>query len=132
MDERNQPYPPPPGGRVPPPPPVYQVTSDIPPPSPYHYSPTPTRKRNGILGGLAAAAAAAFAYGKWGLLLIFKIPAAGTLISLVVSFGGYALFYGPWFAVALLTMIFVHEMGHVVEIKVMGMQATLSIFIPFL
>src|ERR1700736_228794 len=132
MDERNQPYPPPPGGQVPPPPPVYQVTSDIPPTSPYHYSPTPTRKRNGILGGLAAAAAAAFAYGKWVLLLVFKIPAAGTLISLVVSFGGYALFYGPWFAVALLTMIFVHEMGHVVEIRRQGMQATAPIFIPFL
>src|SRR5467141_69508 len=132
MDERNQPYPPPSGGQVPPPPPVYQVTSDIPPTSPYHYSPTPTRRRNGILGGLAAAAAAAFAYGKWVLLLIFKIPAAGTLISLVVSFGGYALFYGPWFAVALLTMIFVHEMGHVVEIRRQGMQATAPIFIPFL
>src|ERR1700736_874923 len=132
MDERNQPYPPPPGGQVPPAPPVYQVTSDIPPTSPYHYSPTPTRRRNGLLGGLAAAAAAAFAYGKWVLLLIFKIPAAGTLISLVVSFGGYALFYGPWFAVALLTMIFVHEMGHVVEIRRQGMQATAPIFIPFL
>src|ERR1700716_1746835 len=132
MDERNQPYPPPSGGQVPPPPPVYQVTSDIPPTSPYHYSPTPTRRRNGILGGLAAAAAAAFAYGKWVLLLVFKIPAAGTLISLVVSFGGYALFYGPWFAVALLTMIFVHEMGHVVEIRRQGMQATAPIFIPFL
>ena len=117
---------------MPPPPPLYPVTSDIPPTSPYHYSPTPTRRRNGgILGGLAAAAAAAFAYGKWVLLLIFKIPAAGTLISLVVSFGGYALFYGPWFAVALLTMIFVHEMGHVVEIRRQGMQATAPIFIPF-
>lgn len=84
------------------------------------------------MGGLAAAAAAAFAYGKWALLLIFKIPAAGTLISLVVSFGGYALFYGPWFAVALLTMIFVHEMGHVIEIRRQGMQATAPIFIPFL
>src|SRR5229473_3279132 len=134
MDERNQPYGPPGGGQPPPPPPppVYPVTSDIPPTSPYHYSPAPTRKRNGILGGLAAAAAAAFAYGKWVLLLIFKIPAAGTLISLVVSFGGYALFYGPWFAVALLTMIFVHEMGHVVEIRRQGMQATAPIFIPFL
>src|SRR6267143_6089695 len=132
MDERNQPYLPPSGGQVPPPPPVYQVTSDIPPTSPYHYSPTPTRRRNGILGGLAAAAAAAFAYGKWALLLAFKIPAAGTLISLVISFGGYAIFYGPWFAVALLSMIFVHEMGHVVEIRRQGMEATAPIFIPFM
>src|SRR3989454_9600940 len=124
MEERNQ---------LPPPPPTYPVTADIPPQSPYHRSPARSSRRNGgILGGLAAAAAAAFAYGKWALLLIFKIPAAGTLISLVVSFGGYALFYGPWFAVALLTMIFVHEMGHVIEIRRQGMQATAPIFIPFL
>jgi len=113
--------------------PPVPVTSDIPPQSPYHYSPTPSnRTSRGILGGLAAAAAAAFAYGKYALLLLFKIPAAGTLISLVISFGGYAIFYGPWFAVALLTMIFVHEMGHVIEIRRQGMQATAPIFIPFL
>jgi len=113
--------------------PIYPVTSDIPPQSPYHYSPAPPRKANrGILGGLVAAVAAAFAYGKYALLLLFKIPAAGTLISLVISFGGYAIFYGPWFAVALVTMIFVHEMGHVVEIRRQGMQATAPIFIPFL
>src|SRR5712691_815642 len=124
MEERNQ---------LPPPPQAYPVTSDIPPQSPYHYSPAPPRKANrGILGGLAAAVAAAFAYGKYALLLLFKIPAAGTLISLVISFGGYAIFYGPWFAVALVTMIFVHEMGHVVEIRRQGMQATAPIFIPFL
>ena len=124
MEERNQ---------LPPPPPIYPVTSDIPPQSPYHYSPAPPRKANrGILGGLVAAVAAAFAYGKYALLLLFKIPAAGTLISLVISFGGYAIFYGPWFAVALVTMIFVHEMGHVVEIRRQGMQATAPIFIPFL
>src|SRR6266478_5463785 len=133
MEEKDVPYLPPGGGQLPPPPPIYQVTSDIPPSSQYHYSPAPPRRANrGILGGLAAAAAAAFAYGKWALLLAFKIPAAGTLISLVISFGGYAIFYGPWFAVALLSMIFVHEMGHVIEIRRQGMQATAPIFIPFL
>src|SRR5712691_5127685 len=128
MDDRNQLPAPPPSDYQ-----VLPVTADIPPQSPYHQSPAPSSRRTGgLLGGLAAAAAAAFAYGKWALLLIFKIPAAGTLISLVVSFGGYALFYGPWFAVALVTMIFVHEMGHVVEIRRQGMQATAPIFIPFL
>ncbi len=129
------PYVPPQGGDYPPPPPppAFPVTSDIPPESPYHYSATPSKGANrGFLGGLLAAAAGAFAYGKYALLLLFKIPAAGTLISLVVSFGGYAIFYGPWFAVALLAMIFVHEMGHVVEIRRQGMQATAPIFIPFM
>lgn len=133
MDDRNPLYPPPGGGQLPPPPPIYSVTSDIPPSSPYHYSPAPPRRANrGLLGGLAAAAAAAFAYGKYALLILFKIPFATTLVSLLVSFGGYAIFYGPWFALALVTMILVHEMGHVVEIRRQGMQATAPIFIPFL
>ncbi|MGH7761291.1 MAG: site-2 protease family protein [Candidatus Dormibacteraceae bacterium] len=122
------------GGRdLPPPLPGYEVTSDIPPQSPYHYSPAPKqgsgRGLGGYLGGLLAAV---WAFIKFGGILIFKIPAAGTLISLVISFGGYALFYGPWFAVALLTMIFVHEMGHVLEIRRQGMKATAPIFIPFM
>src|SRR2546428_9712457 len=107
MEERNQ---------LPPPPPTYPVTADIPPQSPYHRSPAPSSRRNGgILGGLAAAAAAAFAYGKWALLLIFKIPAAGPVISFVVSFGGYALFYAPWFAVAPPPVICVHVMDQVIR-----------------
>ncbi len=133
MDDRNPLYPPPGGGQLPPPPPIYQVTSDIPPSSQYHYSPAPPRRANrGLLGGLAAAAAAAFAYGKYALLILFKIPFATTLVSLLVSFGAYAVVYGPWFAVSLVAMILVHEMGHVVEIRRQGMQATAPIFIPFL
>src|ERR1700737_4584114 len=116
----------------PPPPPQYPVTSDIPPDSPQHYSPAPASGNRGLLGGLGAALVAAFGFLKYGLLIAFKIPAVGTLLSLVVSFGGYALFYGPWFAVALVTMIFVHEMGHVVEIRRQGMTASAPIFIPFL
>jgi Zn-dependent protease len=109
------------------------VTSDIPPSSQYHYSPAPPRRANrSLLGGLAAAAAAAFAYGKYALLILFKIPFATTLVSLLVSFGAYALVYGPWFAVSLVVMILVHEMGHVVEIRRQGMHATAPIFIPFL
>ena len=119
-------------GQVPPPPPEYPVTSDIPPDSPQHYSPAPASGNRGLLGGLGAALLAAWGFLKYGLLIAFKIPAFGTLLSLVVSFGGYALFYGPWFAVALVTMIFVHEMGHVVEIRRQGMQASAPIFIPFL
>src|SRR6202022_3184036 len=115
----------------PPPPPQYPVTSDIPPDSPQHYSPAPASGNRGLLGGLGAALVAAFGFLKYGLLIAFKIPAVGTLLSLVVSFGGYALFYGPWFAVALVVMILVHEMGHVVEIRRQGMTATAPIFIPF-
>src|SRR6266571_1065480 len=114
------------------PPQHHDGASDIPPDSPYHTSGAPRQNDRGLLGGLISAGLAAWAVVKYGLVFLVKLPAAGTLISLVVSFGGYALFWGPWFAGALIVMIFVHEMGHVVEIRRQGMQATAPIFIPFL
>jgi Zn-dependent protease len=133
MDERN-PLPPPPGGEyLPPPPPGYPVTSDIPPSSPYHYSPAPTRRnRTGFLGGLAALLIAI--WSKFGLVLalIVKVPALATLGTALLSVAAYSLWGGPWFAVGLVLMIFVHEMGHVFEIRRQGMHATAPIFIPFL
>ena len=115
-----------------PPPPPYTGTSDIPPQSPYHSNPTLRQGGRGVMGWLTSGALAVWAVFKYGLLFLFKIPAMTTLLSLVVSFGGYALFYGPWFAVALVTMILVHEMGHVLEIRRQGMHATAPVFIPFL
>jgi Zn-dependent protease len=119
-------------GQVPPPPPQYPVTSDIPPDSPQHYSPTRSSGNRGLLGGIGAALLAVWGFVKYGLLFAFKIPAFATIVSLAVSFGGYALFWGPWFAASLVAMILVHEMGHVVEIRRQGMKATAPIFIPFM
>lgn len=116
-----------------PPPPQYQGQSDIPPQSPYHYSPSPQRRStSGLLGYLGSALLAVWAVVKYGLIFLVKIPAFATLFSALVSFGAYALVFGPWFAVALVVMIFVHEMGHVLEIRRQGMAATAPVFIPFL
>jgi Zn-dependent protease len=132
MDDRNQ-IPQYGGEYIPPPaPPTYPVTSDIPPDSAHHYAPAPAARTNrGLLGGLAALLIGALAYGKYALLLIFKIPALATLGSALVSVVAYSFWGGPWFAVGLVLMIFVHEMGHVVEIRRQGMAATAPIFIPF-
>src|ERR1700693_584334 len=132
MDERN-PIPPQGGEYIPPPPqPMYPVTSDIPPQSSYHYSPAPAPRNNrGFLGGLVALLLGALAYGKYAVLLLFKVPALATLGSALVSVAAYSLWGGPWVAVGLVLMIFVHEMGHVVEIRRQGMAATAPIFIPF-
>jgi len=114
------------------PPPAYQGASDIPPDSPYHYSPAPSRNNRGLMGGIISAAFAIWAVVKYGLVFLFKIPALLTLGSALLSFGAYALLRGPEFAAALIVMLFVHEMGHVVEIRRQGMQATAPVFIPFL
>ena len=112
--------------------PNYQATADIPPQSPYHYSPAPKTNRNATAGWLTGLGAAVIAFFKYGGLLLLKIPALGTVVSVLISFAGYAWLRGPWFAAALIAMIFIHEMGHVIEIRRQGMQATAPIFIPFL
>jgi Zn-dependent protease len=113
--------------------PNYQVTSDIPPDSPLHQSPQqPSRRREGIAGGIAAALLAAWAYGKWVLLALLKFPAMATLLSGLVAVGAYALLF-PWqVAVGFVLMILVHEMGHVLEIRRQGLRATAPIFVPLL
>ena len=131
MDERN-PFPPQGGDSLPPPPPMYPVTSDIPPDSPHHVSAQPVSNRNrGLLGGLGALIVAALAYGKYAFLILVKIPFLLTAGTALVSVVAYSFLGGPWFAVGLVSMIFVHEMGHVVEIRRQGMAATAPIFIPF-
>jgi Zn-dependent protease len=125
------PYQPPYSGQYIPPPPGYQGGSDIPPQSPYHYSPAPKRSSGSLLGWLGSAALAVWAVVKYGLVFLFKIPAFATLFSALVSVGVYAQVLGGWtIAISLVVMIFVHEMGHVVEIRRQGMAATAPIFIP--
>jgi Zn-dependent protease len=132
MSQYPPPQPPPSGGGQWPPPPPQPQQPFFPqwgaPPQPQ------PRRRNqtGIAGGLLAALAAIWAYGKYFLLLALKFPIVKTLITLAISLGLYAAFYGPWFAVALVAMILVHEMGHVVEIRRQGMQASAPLFIPFM
>ncbi len=126
------PYSPPQSGQyIPPPPPTYQG-ADVPPESPYHYTAATQQRSRGLVGWLGSAALAAWAVFKYGLVLLFKIPAAGTLLTALLSFGVYAWAWGLSTAAGLVVMLFVHEMGHVVEIRRQGMKATAPIFIPFM
>ena len=130
---QNDPYTPPQPGQYIPPPPSYQGASDIPPQSPYHYSPAPRQQNRNALGWLGSGFLAVWAVIKYGGLVLLKLPAFATLASALVSVGAWALLYGSWWAgVAVVLMIFIHEMGHVVEIRRQGMAATAPIFIPFL
>ena len=110
--------------------PNYQGSADIPPQSPYHYSPQPRQSNRATAGWLTGLGAALLAFLKYGGLLLLKIPALATVLSALVSFGIYAIGFGPGFAAALIVMLFVHEMGHVVEIRRQGMKASAPIFIP--
>jgi Zn-dependent protease len=80
---------------------------------------------------LAPVVAIGFTLLKFGAV-IFKLKFFTVVISMVVSLGAYAWLYGWKFAVGLVLLIFVHEMGHVVVLRARGIEAGLPVFLPFL
>jgi Zn-dependent protease len=73
------------------------------------------------------AAIGAFLAKFGAVLLKFKF-----LFSMFVSFGAYLLFGPWWFALGLVGLLFVHEMGHVLEARRQGLPVSVPIFIPFM
>lgn len=55
-----------------------------------------------------------------------------TVVSMSISAIVYAFWLGPWFSIGLVSMLFIHEMGHVVAMKARGYKASAPVFIPFL
>jgi Zn-dependent protease len=69
--------------------------------------------------------AGAIALAKWSFLLV-------KFGSIFLAVGGYALIFGWRFAVGLVLLILMHEMGHYLEAKREGLSPRLPVFIPFL
>lgn len=65
-----------------------------------------------------------------GLLLKLKVVTTGA--SMFVSIAAYAWFWGLPFAIGFVLLIFVHELGHVLELRRQGIPASAPLFIPFL
>ena len=69
---------------------------------------------------------------KAGALVVLKFKFVGTALSGLVSIGAYALLWSWWFAVGLVVLLFIHEMGHVLEARRQGLPTSAPMFIPFL
>ena len=63
---------------------------------------------------------------------LFKLKLFATAGTMAVSIAAYALLWGWKFGVALVLLIFVHELGHVFELRRQGVPASAPLFIPFL
>jgi Zn-dependent protease len=89
------------------------------------------RKRiGGAFAALAALLAKFWAAIKGGLILAPKFLAtAGTAL---VSVAAYSLWWGWTFALGFVILLFVHEMGHVIQLRREGIKASAPMFIPFL
>jgi Zn-dependent protease len=69
---------------------------------------------------------------KAAALAIFKFKVFTTSASMLVSVAAYAWIWGWRFAVGFVLLLFVHELGHVLELRRQGVPASAPLFIPFL
>jgi Zn-dependent protease len=105
----------------------------VPPPVPRN-EPSAPRKR-GLGGGLLLAGALVVKFGaklKALLLLLPKLKLFTTSASMLVSIAAYSLIWGWTFALGFVLLLLVHEMGHVIQLRREGVEASAPLFIPFL
>ena len=88
------------------------------------------------IGGVAVAAGLLiFNLGtklKIVLLALPKLKLFATSASMLVSIVAYQLIFGWAFSVGFVLLLLVHEMGHVIQLRREGIEASAPMFIPFL
>jgi Zn-dependent protease len=92
-------------------------------------------RRRGLMRLLYPVIAAIVLFGgkiKALLLLLPKLKALTTGASMIVSVGAYALLWGWTFAAGFVALLFLHELGHYIQMRREGVQPGMMVFIPFL
>ncbi len=127
----NQTWPPPP------PPPPAAPTRPAPAPATWGEEPSVWQRIKKLFGPFAVVGALFlkfFAKLKFILLPALKyfpvlLKTGGTML---LSIGAYAMMWGVWFAVGFVLLIFVHECGHLLAAKRLGLKVGAPVFIPFM
>jgi Zn-dependent protease len=95
---------------------------------------TPGRLKRAA-GPLAAIGLIALKFGtklKALLFLLPKLKLFTTSATMLVSIAAYALIWGWTFAVGFVLLLLLHELGHVIQLRREGVEASAPMFIPFL
>ena len=93
------------------------------------------RLRNRIASGLAGLAALGAKFAAVIKALFIALPNLklfATMGTAAVAVASYSLFFGWPLAAVFVLLIFVHEMGHVIQLRREGVQASAPMFIPFM
>lgn len=69
---------------------------------------------------------------KTVLFAIFKLKFLASSGSMLVSMVAYGAIWGWKFGVGLVLLLFIHEMGHVIQLRREGLEASAPMFIPFM
>jgi len=73
-----------------------------------------------------------FLFGKMKyVFLIFKVGKFKTFITMLISIWAYAMFWGWPFAAGFVGLMFIHEMGHILALRLQGVKSSAPMFIPF-
>jgi Zn-dependent protease len=64
--------------------------------------------------------------------LAAKLGALAKFATIFVAFGGYTLIWGWKFAIGVVVLILLHELGHFIEAKREGLAPSWPVFVPFL
>jgi len=84
------------------------------------------------LAAIGALVAKFFAAIKGAVLLLPKLKLLTTAGTALVSVAAYSLFWGWTFALGFVVLLFIHEMGHVLQLRREGIKASAPMFIPFM
>jgi Zn-dependent protease len=103
---------------------------------PIHPGSGRSRGRLKRIGGVAVAVGLILAKlgGKAKLILVAlpKLKLFSTSASMLVSIVAYQLIFGWAFAVGFVLLLLLHELGHVIQLRREGIEASAPMFIPFL
>jgi len=89
------------------------------------------RRRFGSgLAAIAALVAKFFAAIKGAVLLLPKLKLLTTAGTALASVALYSLWWGWTFAFGFVVLLFVHEMGHVIQLRREGIKASAPMFVP--
>jgi Zn-dependent protease len=83
-------------------------------------------------GPIVAAIILAATKLKAVLLLLPKLKLFTASASMLVSIAAYSFIWGWSFAVGFVLLLLVHELGHVIQLRREGVEASAPMFIPFL
>ena len=111
-----------------------EAPAGTPPPAPPEDPPyqSPVQEHRGLLrragGGIAAGGLLVLKFlGNLAFVFKFKF-----LFSFLISAALYAWAWGWGFGVGFVLLLLIHEMGHVIQLKREGIDASAPMFIPFL
>src|SRR6266704_243174 len=113
------------------------ATTPLPPPGFGQPEPTTWQRLKKLLGPIGVALALCVKFlGKLKFIVLPALKFLPAILktggTMIIAIWVYAMFWGAWFAVGFVLLIFIHECGHLLAAKRLGLKVGAPVFIPFM